>query len=274
VPRGVVPVYGTQKERRCGMNTGKSTVVSVAIASLALIVCTLIVARPLDTFVNARKSITVTGSAKKQIVSDLAVWNGNFSYQDKDMKVAYAGLKEAAAKVKDYLLKQGIAENQIMFSAVSTEVLYEIDPKTQEILAKTGMPIRGELAREISGYILRQTVEVSSKDVQKTAVVSRESTQLINQGVLFQSYPVQFFYTKLNDLKVDMLAEASRDAKARAEKIVTATGGTLGYVRSAKMGVFQITRLNSNEVSDYGINDTSSLEKEITAVVNVEFTIK
>ncbi len=256
------------------MNTGKGTVISVAIASLALIVCTLIVSRPLDTFVNARKSITVTGSAKRQIVSDLAVWNGNYSFQAKDTKAAYAGLQEAAARVKSYLLKQGIAENQIMFSAVSTEVLYEIDPKTQEMLMKSGMPIRGELAREVSGYVLRQTVEVSSKDVQKLAIVSRESTQLINEGVLFQSHPVQFFYTKLGDLKVDMLADASKDAKARAEKIVTATGGTLGYVRSAKMGVFQITRLNSNEVSDYGINDTSSLEKEITAVVNVEFTIK
>lgn len=256
------------------MNSGKSTVLAVAIASLALIICTVIVARPLDTFVNARKTITVTGSAKKQIMSDMAIWSGNFSYQSKDMKTAYQGLQDAAAKVKQYLVKQGIPENAIMLSSVNTEVLYDFDEKTREIMAKTGVMPRGEASRVIAGYVLRQNVEVQSKDVNKVAAISRESTELINQGVMFQSFPAQFYYTKLNDLKVDMLADAAKDARARAEKIVSSTGGTLDHIKSAKMGVFQITRPNSNDVTDYGINDTSSVDKEITAVVNVEFAIK
>lgn len=71
-----------------------------------------------------------------------------------------------------------------------------------------------------------------------------------------------------------MLGEASKNAKRRAEQLVANSGGKIGPLRSSKMGVFQITRPNSNEVSDYGIYDTSSLEKEITAVVNAEFYVK
>lgn len=257
------------------MSSNRNVLLSVAMLSAALIICTVILVGPLDEFVNARKSITVTGSAKKQIVSDLAVWRGSFSRQAKDVKEAYALLKEDAAKVRSYLVKNGVPDNQIMFSAVSTQVLYDLDPRTKEIMLKTGMvPDGGGVPRQVSGYVLRQTVEVRSTDVAKIAAISRESTELINQGVLFESYPAEFFYTKLAELKIDMLAEASKDARARAEKIVSATGGKIGHLRSAKMGVFQITRLHSNEVSDYGINDTSSLEKEVTAVVNAEFSIR
>ncbi|WP_420795975.1 SIMPL domain-containing protein [Desulforamulus profundi] len=101
-----------------------------------------------------------------------------------------------------------------------------------------------------------------------------QQPELIEQGVVFESQPPQYFYTKLNDLKVNMLAEATKDAKLRAEKMASSTGSRIGSQRSAKMGVFQITAVNSNEISDYGINDTSSIEKEITAVVNVEFSVK
>ena len=71
-----------------------------------------------------------------------------------------------------------------------------------------------------------------------------------------------------------MLAEATKDAKNRAEQISQNTDSRIGALKSAKMGVFQITPLYSTEVADYGINDTSSLEKEITAVVTCTFEMK
>jgi len=244
------------------VTSSKNAFISAAIIALAFVVCALILARPLDTFVNAKKSITVTGSAKKQIRSDLVVWQGSFSRQSDDLPKAYAALKQDAEKVKIYLVKKGVNQKDLVFSAVFTDTLYSSDPKT------------GRMTRDITGYAMRQSVEVSSKDVDRITTISREATELIDQGILFQSFPPRYFYTKLNDIKVDMLAEAAKDAAARAEKMVSATGGKIGFLRSAKMGVFQITPLNSNAVSDYGINDTSSLEKEITAVVNAEFAIQ
>ncbi len=71
-----------------------------------------------------------------------------------------------------------------------------------------------------------------------------------------------------------MLAEATKNAKQRAENMVHATGNLIGTMRSARMGVFQITPVTSTDVSDYGENDTSALEKTVMAVVSVTFSIE
>jgi hypothetical protein len=71
-----------------------------------------------------------------------------------------------------------------------------------------------------------------------------------------------------------MLAAATKDATKRAQMIAENAGSQLGNLTYADMGVMQITPLYSNEISDYGISDTTSLEKEITAVVHCTFKIK
>ncbi|CCO07966.1 SIMPL domain-containing protein [Desulforamulus hydrothermalis] len=240
---------------------GKYYVIAAALLAAALVICSLVLANPLANYAASRSSITVTGSAKKQIVSDLAVWRGSFYQDSATLPEAYKNLKGDLEKVKSYLKSKGIAEDQITVSSITTMPQYIYNAN-------------GTSTGQIASYRLLQSVEIKSADVQKIAGIARESTELIEQGVFFESQQPQYFYTKLNDLKVNMLAEATRDAKLRAEKMAASTGSRIGPLRSARMGVFQITPVNSNEISDYGINDTSSIEKEITAVVNVEFSIK
>ena len=112
-----------------------------------------------------------------------------------------------------------------------------------------------------------------STDVDKIARIAREATELINQGILLESMAPEYHFTKLGDLKIKMLAAAAKDAQERAKKIAESTGSGIGSVRSARMGVLQITPADSNEVSGEGMNDTSSLEKDITAVVNISFAV-
>jgi hypothetical protein len=131
----------------------------------------------------------------------------------------------------------------------------------------------GQPSNEIVGYELKQSVTVTSNDVDKIARIAREATELINQGILLESGSPDFYYTKLGDLKVEMLGEAAKDAKARADKIAESTSSSIGNIRSARMGVMQITAPESTEVSDYGINNTSSIEKDVTAVVNASFAV-
>lgn len=80
--------------------------------------------------------------------------------------------------------------------------------------------------------------------------------------------------SNLDDIKVKMVGEATKNAKARAESMIAGTNGKIGTMNSAKMGVFQIVPINSTDVSDYGINDTSSLEKKVISTVNVTFNVK
>jgi hypothetical protein len=131
----------------------------------------------------------------------------------------------------------------------------------------------GGESSEIMAYSLRQSVDVRSNDVDKIAQIAREATELINQGILLESGSPQYSFTRLGDLKIEMLGEAAKDAKTRAEKIAASTGNSIGAVRSARMGVMQITAADSTEVSDAGISDTSSIDKDVTAVVNISFAV-
>lgn len=204
--------------------------------------------------------ITVTGSARKRIKSDLVIWRAAVSYQSSALADAYRSLSESIPRVRAYLISKGISENQITISAISSQTLH----------ARTD---QGEDTGQITGYSLRQELQVRSNEVEKIAQIAREATELINQGILIESIPPEFHYTQLGGLKIEMLSEAARDAKVRAEKIAESTGTSIGSVRSARMGVLQITPADSNEVSGEGMNDTSSLDKDITAVVNVAFAV-
>ncbi|MBP6949164.1 MAG: SIMPL domain-containing protein, partial [Candidatus Pacebacteria bacterium] len=85
---------------------------------------------------------------------------------------------------------------------------------------------------------------------------------------------VDFFYTKLADLRVDLLSMASKNAKERADAIAKSTGDSIGGVKDASQGVFQVTQKNSTDVSDYGSYDTSTIEKKVTAIVRASFEVK
>jgi hypothetical protein len=206
------------------------------------------------------QTITVTGSAKERIKSDLVIWRAAVSYQASGLSDAYKSLSESVPKVKSYLVGKGIPEDQITVSAISSTTLH----------AHTNDG--GETA-EITGYSLRQELEVRSSEVEKIAKIAREATELINQGILIESMPPEFHFTKLGDLKIKMLAAASKDAQERAKRIAESTDSSVGSVRTARMGVLQITPADSSEVSDSGMNDTTSLEKDITAVVNIGFAV-
>lgn len=208
-----------------------------------------------------REQVSVTGSAQKEIKSDYIVWTGTFSRREADLPGAYKRLQDDLNKVKHYLLKNGVEEKEVIVSQISTETIYKKNDK-------------GANTNDIQGYRLAQSVEVRSHDVDKISGISRESTELINEGVEFVSLAPEYFYTRLEELKVEMLARATQNAKSRAENMVQATGNRIGFMRSARMGVFQITPVNSTDVSDWGVNDTTALDKKVTAVVTVSFAIE
>jgi hypothetical protein len=119
-----------------------------------------------------------------------------------------------------------------------------------------------------------QTFEVRSPDVDGITRVSGRASALISEGVPLQSQSPEYLYTQLNEIRTAMLEEATRDARQRAEAILRSTGAEIGAVRDARMGVFQVTPRYSTEISDYGINDVTSIDKDVTAVVRVTFTIR
>jgi uncharacterized protein len=241
-------------------NNYRGLVVPGIVLSIGLIIAALILANTWKNVSRSNVTITVTGSSEKDIRSDYAIWSGSFSAESRVLSDAYANVKKQSEKVVSYLIAKGVPQDKIKLSSVRTT--------TQYVLNDKGYP-----TDQVAGYRLYMDVNVESSDVDMIDRLSREASELINQGIDFNSNPPEFLYTKLADLKVEMIGLASQDAKVRAEQIAKSTGNEVGEVRSSRMGVIQINAKNSTDVSDYGINDTSSLEKTIRAVVSVSFSI-
>lgn len=210
------------------------------------------------------QTISVTGMAEKDFDSDLIVWTGNYSKTGSDLKSVYAELKSNENIIRQYLIKKGISNKDIIFTAI--DINKNFDTRTDE---------NNHSYSVFSGYTLTQTVKVESKDVDKVEAVSREVTELIESDIAFTSAAPAYYYSKLAELKLDLLSNASADAKNRAESIAKNAGTKIGDLRSASMGIFQITGKNSNEDYSYGgAFNTSSRKKTASITVRSEYLVK
>jgi hypothetical protein len=229
----------------------------VALA-VANIICVVIFAWAWNHTHAEPKVIGVTGSAKKAITSDLIVWTAHVSADEPTLAESYTTLKSSIDKTMDYLSAHGIPTAKVEVGPISTTKHHEHDSKG------------GETDKIIS-YELTQWVSVTGPDITRVADTARSITELIGQGVNIESDAPEYLYTKLADLKITMLAEATADATNRAKQIAVNSGSSLGAIVDAKMGVMQINALHSSDATGSGVNDTSSREKEITAVVTARF---
>lgn len=207
------------------------------------------------------KTIQVTGSARKAIQSDLIVWSCKVSVIDADLAHGYDTLSASSSRTLAFIKSRGIDASQISTSAIGTWKRRARDEK-------------GNDTEKIVAYELWQNVEITSRDVLKVADVARQITELIKEGIAIDSGAPTYIYTRLADLKVAMLAEATKDATTRAQQIAGNSGANLGAIVDARMGVMQINPIHTYEASSYGQNDTSSYEKEITAVVSARFELE
>ena len=132
----------------------------------------------------------------------------------------------------------------------------------------------GRETREVSGYTLEQGFTTTSPAVDRAYKAATEVTSLIKEGIHISSARPNYYYSKVADLKVQILGEASKDARTRADEIARNAGGRVAGVRSAQMGVVQITRPNSTDVSGYGLYDTSTIDKDVSVVVTLTFAVE
>ena len=221
-----------------------------------------------NAFMNRNKTqgtISVTGLGQSDFTSDLIVWNASYSQTNNDLKTAYSDLQKNKEAIQSYLVSKGIPHENIVFSAVNTQ------KNSKSIYSDSGK----FLGSEFTGYTLNQSVEIDSKEVEKVERISREITELLNQGIQLYSSAPRYYYTKLDELKIEMISQATENARLRAEKIATNSKSDLDKLVVAKMGVFQITGQNSNE--DYswgGAYNTSSKEKTASITMKLTYRVK
>ena len=210
----------------------------------------------------SNNNITVTGSANKIVISDSATWRFNIQTKAPTKAEAYKTIQKQLPEVKTYLKEKGIDEKNIELQLPSGYEIYRNNSN-------------GYSTNEVIAYSYTQPIKISSADVEKIREISTDSQTLLEKGINIDSYSdPEYQYSDLANLKIQLLEEATKDAKARANSMLKANRNRVGKIKNVRMGVFQITAPDSNDVADGGINDSSTVEKKVTAVANVTFSIK
>ena len=236
-------------------------IVFAATMPVAVIVSTQLARRSFEKVRIREQTITVKGYAEQPITSDRAIWRATIVERNPDRTAAYASLEEGRRKLLAYLDRYGISETEVEFGPVT-------------ITAEHRRNEDGYTTNEIELYRLGQRFQIEGDDVQRIATIAREAGSLIGEGVELQAESPSYLYTKLESMKLEMLSQATANARERAERLVDGSGNGIGDLRSANQGVFQITPAYSTEVSGSGYNDTSSIAKSIKAVVTVEYAVE
>ena len=238
--------------------------ISSVVFAIAIVIASFVLGNAVINRNRPQGTVHVTGLGEQNFTSDLIVWEGNFSRESKNLKEAYSNLESDRIAVTNYLKSKGIPAEQMVFNAVSTNPIY------QQNYTASG----NYAGQTFQGYQLNQSLVIESKEVEKVEKISREITELLNQGITFYSQPPRYYYTQLESLKLEMIAKATEDGRVRAERIAENSNSSLGDLITANMGIFQITGQNSGE--DYswgGTLNTSAKTKTASITMKLSFEV-
>ncbi len=228
---------------------------SAIILSLGLIISALILGC-FFTSARSQQSVRVVGQSVKNITSDIAKWNININ---KNTSIAGKNegplmIQNELAKIKKYLVSNGIKEQDILVEPVNSYANY----------GNNG----------INGYSFNQRIEARSNDIALIEKLALDTETMAKENIYLENSNIEYFISNLADIKAEMLALATTDAKARANEIAKSSGNKVCSLLSARSGVFQIRKPLSTDVADYGIYNTSTKEKEIVVTVTATFKVK
>jgi uncharacterized protein len=208
----------------------------------------------------AQQSIIVKGKSTKRVQSDRGKWWITVKGTGKTIQTAHETLANGMERVDEFLTESGFLSNEISRGAISTTVFYDRDEE-------------GNKTRDVIEYELAQHYTVSTSDVEKIASTAGSVTDLLKDGIFVIGGTPSYTYSGVSDVKVEILADAAKNARVRAEEVTMKAGGSVTEIKDIRQGVIQITPPNSTRVTSYGVNDTSTIMKDVSVVVTVEFGI-
>ena len=206
----------------------------------------------------SRDSIEVTGSAKEAVVADTARWIINLETKTgpNDQQSGYARLEEATNKITTYLQEQGFEDFET--PAVTSYANYTY-------------PQYGE--PQFTGFTVNRQVIVRSSDVERISTLANTIEPFVGANYTVSTQSIELTYSKLDEMRVQLLSEAIQDAQARAEAIAKESGRGVGVLRNASSGVVQVLPQGGIDISDYGMYDTQSMHKEVMVTVRATFEL-
>jgi len=206
--------------------------------------------------------VTVKGLVERKVKSDLAIWPLPYKEAGNDLAALYAKTEADKKTILQFLAEQSIQPNEIEIGITRV-----VDTQANEYGSGNRAPNR---------YIVEQPVTVRTGRVDQVAAAAQKTIQLLQKGVVLGGNPGQglsYKFTSLNSIKPDMITEATRNARAAADRFAADSGSKVGAIRQANQGVFSILPADGGgDASEggYGTAD-SSLMKTVRVVTSVDY---
>ncbi|NBX66805.1 MAG: SIMPL domain-containing protein [Proteobacteria bacterium] len=202
------------------------------------------------------RAVSVRGVSERDVKADMAVWPIQYTVTDNDLAAAQAAMEEQGKKVEAFLKKQGLPENEVKVQRVDVT----------DLLAQQYRPDNIQSGR----YILTKTYMVRTANVDLVDTMFRSVGDLIAEGVILgQGTGPSYMFTKLNDVKPTMIAEATKSAREGAQKFAEDSGAKVGDIKNAYQGLFQI-----NARDDDNVAESSVIDKRVRVVTTVEYYLE
>lgn len=213
--------------------------------------------------------VSVRGLAERTVKADLAIWPMDYNEVGNDLPTLYSKTEADKKVILKFLGQQGIQPSEIVVWAVGV---------TDNEANRYGN------RKAAYRYIVSQEITVQTSRVDEVAVAAQKTIDLVQQGIVLSSNEngggIQYKFNGLNSIKPDMITEATRNARAAADRFAQDAGSSVGTIRQASQGVFSILAANSGVPADadqsegYSGNPDSSLMKTVRVVTNVDYYLE
>ena len=213
----------------------------------------VILAVGLANIITPERSVSVRGLAEREVDADLAVWNMSFSMGENNLESMQKSILEKTEVIKKYLIKHGLEESDFTVKPAAIT-----DNSLNSYMDQTKITYK---------FVAQQTILVRSGKIEAVKSANADSLELVSAGIaVSQDYDskVSYEFTKLNDIKPEMIAEATKNARTAAEQFAHDSNSKVGKIKKATQGLFTI------EDAAVGLED----KKSVRVVNTVEYLLK
>ena len=209
----------------------------------------------------SQSSISVKGSASTDVKADLASWSATVQVSAETKDQGAMRLKEAMERVERYVQGNGFAADECTVSAVSVRAVMRKNEK-------------GNDTNEVERHELSQHLAVKTPKVESIERIARSITDLLRDGVPVSSSAPVYTISSIEDRKMRLLDQATRNAMDRARTLASSSGSGVGALLNASQGVVQVLARGSIDGGDWGEYDTSTVDKTMRVVVSLEYAVR
>jgi hypothetical protein len=202
----------------------------------------------------AERSVTVRGVSERDVTADLATWTVSFSDEGTTLGPVQASVDQKSRAVRNYFQRAGFNPDEISDTAISASQSFDRDRKEDRV-------------------IVSRSIQLRSRDVMKVRNAYARQSELIRDGVPISGSNVNYVFTRLNDLKPEMIAEANRSARKSAEQFARDSGAEVGRIKTASQGYFSVGARDGEACDECGSGGGSSPFQKVRVVTTIDYDL-